>query len=102
MLAVITTSEPSTRIPGPPGNCASITLSNKSEPDARPAEHALDHDRPASTVPICTPSMRHDRQERVAQHVGTVTWLRDSPLARAVRTKSSCETSSMEERMTRA
>ena len=31
-----------------------------------------------------------------------VTWRRDRPLARAVRTKSSCETSSMEERITRA
>ena len=57
---------------------------------------------PASTVPICTPRMVTTGRSALRSTWPIVTWRRDRPLARAVRTKSSRSTSSIEERMTRA
>ena len=57
---------------------------------------------PASTVPICTPRMVTTGSSALRSTWEIVTLVRLSPLARAVRTKSSCATSSIEERMTRA
>ena len=56
---------------------------------------------PASTVPICTPRMVTTGSSALRSTWLSVTRLRLSPLARAVRTKSSWATSSIEERITR-
>ena len=70
--------------------------------ESRPAEHRLHHHGAAEHAADMHAGERRHGQQRVAQDVARADRKPDSPLARAVRTKSCCATSSTAARVRRA